>query len=137
MKIKGPPARGGVDEQRMLPMINLVFLLLIFFMLAGAIAAGERFRVHPPRSAEAAAATLSGTALLVAADGRLALGMEPLSDGELTARLEEWLAEHGGQAVLQVKADADTDAAQVTRLLGRVQQAGVTRVHLLTTHAAP
>lgn len=34
----------------MLPLVNIVFLLLIFFMMAGAVSAPEPLKVQPPRS---------------------------------------------------------------------------------------
>ncbi|MCG8693196.1 MAG: biopolymer transporter ExbD, partial [Minwuiales bacterium] len=41
------------DDDRILPLINVVFLLLIFFMLAGRLSAGDPFRVDPPASVSA------------------------------------------------------------------------------------
>ena len=45
------PPRPRNDEERILPLVNVVLLLLIFFMLAGRLAASDPFEIAPPRSA--------------------------------------------------------------------------------------
>ena len=47
------PTRKPDSEERVLPLINVVFLLLIFFMLAGRLSEAELFEVTPPESAGA------------------------------------------------------------------------------------
>ena len=44
------PPRPRNEDERILPLINVVFLLLIFFMLAGRLSASDPFQVEPPRS---------------------------------------------------------------------------------------
>ena len=59
MKIVLPSTRragSGLDDERLLPLINVVFLLLVYFMLAGALSSPAAFRVDPPKSSEAGSA---------------------------------------------------------------------------------
>ena len=44
-------SRPKTSEEGVLPLINVVFLLLIFFMLAGRLASVDPFRTEPPLSA--------------------------------------------------------------------------------------
>jgi len=45
-----PERRPDPTEERVLPLINVVFLLLIFFMLAGSLSVTEPFDIEPPAS---------------------------------------------------------------------------------------
>ena len=44
-----PPKRPRSTEDNILPLINVVFLLLIFFMLAGVLTQSPPFSLTPPR----------------------------------------------------------------------------------------
>jgi biopolymer transport protein ExbD len=45
------PRRRLDEDERILPLINVVFLLLVFFMVAGRLTAGDPFPIDPPESA--------------------------------------------------------------------------------------
>src|SRR3546814_21197217 len=75
-------------EGSILPLINVVFLLLIFFMLVGRLTQAAPFTVTPPVSQQAEAAEPQPAeappeaAIQIAADGRLAPNgrlLEPLA----------------------------------------------------------
>jgi biopolymer transport protein ExbD len=114
---------GGVDDG-VLPLINVVFLLLIFFMVAGRLAAGDPFRIEPLRAAAEGAPPEGEPLLLVAADGRLALDGEAVERAALPGRL-------AGAARLRVKADAAADSVAVARLLAELRAAGVGEARLM------
>lgn len=135
MRLPAPP-RPRFDEQRLLPLINVVFLLLVFFMLAGALASPSPFPLVPPRTQSAAAAEALPEALFVSADGRVALGAQTLAADELDAALARWHAAHAG-AALQLRADARAEAVQVIDLLARLRAQGIARVQLLSAQGAP
>jgi len=125
------PPRKTSDDERILPLINVVFLLLIFFMLAGSLSAVDPFDITPPRSASSGEDDPEEIVVLVSADGRLALDGAPVPDAAfeemLSARLE---AAEGAR--VRLKADGQTDATRVVALMERLRAAGVTRVLLLT-----
>jgi biopolymer transport protein ExbD len=119
------------DEERILPLINVVFLLLIFFMVAGRIAAGDRLPVQPPVSQSNSQPAQRDLTVLVAADGRVALDGEEITVQALGAMVARRVESKPGIAV-RIKADRAADAAAVVRILGIVQSAGVARAQLLT-----
>lgn len=135
------PMRKTDSEERILPLINVVFLLLIFFMLAGRLTAAEPFDVAPPHSAaagapEAAVADRPREAvILLAADGRLALDGAPLDVAALQAALGDRLAATPDLPV-HLKADGDAEAAAVVALMERLRDAGVGRLQLFAQPAA-
>jgi biopolymer transport protein ExbD len=137
MKIVLPSTRragSGLDDERLLPLINVVFLLLVFFMLAGALSSPAAFRVDPPKSSEAGSADAGASALLFGRDGKLAFGAEVVEVEQLQDFSRRWRAVHPG-AALAIKADAEADAAQVLRLLDALRATGIDRVVLMTTRA--
>jgi len=128
-------ARKADSEERILPLINVVFLLLIFFMLAGRLAASDLFRVEPPESAAATEASAleaqrAGEVLiLLAADGRLALDGAPVERQALTSAVAARLAE-APKARVVLKADGATEAGAVVDLMEGLRDAGVTELEL-------
>lgn len=130
MRLRRPSAPP--EGENVLPMINVVFLLLIFFMIAGAIERADLFDVSPPAAAGARQAEDGGGVLLMAADGRLALDGAEVSRDGLGEALAAFLEARPG-AVVKVKADARTEALEVVALLEDLREAGVEKVVLLAT----
>lgn len=124
------------EGENVLPMINVVFLLLIFFMIAGAIERADLFNVNPPVAGAAREADGDGGVLLVAADGRLALDGTPVSRDGLADALAAF-RQARPEAVLKVKADARTEALEVVGLLEDLRAAKVEKVVLLATEDGP
>lgn len=116
--IERPRAR----VESVVPMINVVFLLLVFFLMTATLAPPDPFETVPP-SAERTVAAEPGTVLFVGAGGELALG-------EL--RGEQIYEIAGGSAEsLVVRADARLEAARLTAILSRLAANGVTEIRLI------
>ncbi|MDT0617118.1 biopolymer transporter ExbD [Salinisphaera sp. P385] len=124
------PQRRRDTEENILPLINIVFLLLIFFMVAGALHTRAPFEVEPPGTEHADGSNPDNHVLAISADGELALGGDTLERAALTARLRE----REGDTLLQVKADSGLPAAELTELLSDIRAAGIPRIRLLTVH---
>lgn len=131
MKIRGPKPRaiGAFD---MVPMINFAFLLLIFVILSGVIAAPDVLSAHPPRSAAQAALDAARDTLVIDAEGRIGFGGEIVEPDLLLTRAQAW-QQGAGERALIVKADAGADAERVVMILEVLRAAGVVRASLLTT----
>ncbi len=126
-----PTRRPRSDEERVLPLINVVFLLLIFFMLAGRLAATDPFRVEPPSSASDAAAGARHVVVLAAADGRIAVDGETVPEDRLVDTVRRRLADDAG-ALVQLKGDASAEATHIVAIMEQLREAGVERLRLLT-----
>ena len=119
------------DEERVLPLINVVFLLLIFIMLAGRLATSDPFRVDPPRSVSDADLQQRTMTVLIGANGRLAL------DGEIMeqAQIREVVAKdvsRGDTLRVLVKADGQVEAVRAVAVMALLREAGIESVKLLT-----
>ncbi len=125
------PPRLKNDEERILPLINVVFLLLIFFMLVGKLAASDPFEIAPPRSASEGPAGTQEMLVLVGADGKLALDGKVLEETALEAAVAERLSA-SEETRVRLKADGRAEATQVIAVMERLRAAGVERLKLLT-----
>lgn len=133
MRLPDPQRRAAGEN--MIPLINIVFLLLIFFMLAGTLSAPEPFRVEPPASRSDTALENREWTLLVGADGQLALDGELLGRERLGEAVANTLAANP-EARLKLKADADITAVALVEVMDALRAAGAERVILLTQQAA-
>jgi biopolymer transport protein ExbD len=107
--------------ESVVPMINVVFLLLVFFLMTAVLTPPDPFEVALP-GAEAPLGETSEIMLVVGASGQLALG---------TARGEAVFSEVPA-GLLKIRADASLDGAELARLVSRLRASGVTRVELVT-----
>lgn len=130
MKITSPPEVGR-SEPSVVPLVNVVFLLLVFFMLVGRIVAPEPLDIEPPRSVSGEDDTGQTVRILLTSDGRLAVDRTVIPESQLAARVSRILADRP-TASFQIKADARVDGVSMIRIMERLQAAGVESLTLLT-----
>lgn len=131
MRFERPQPRRD-SEANLIPLINVVFLLLIFFMLAGRLTPTESMSLEPPRSDRADAALPTILVISIDRDGRTLMAGETLDETALVERLAETLAVAEGPRRLQIKADAHLEAGRLIALLERLRAAGAEELDLLT-----
>lgn len=122
-------------EVNLTPLIDVVFLLLIFFMVSTTFETRQALELTLPETASGAAAEISPVTLVVTAAGVYRLGERELSPAELSAALAaeaEQAREHG----LVVEADGRASHADVVRVLDQASLQGIQRVRIATTEAA-
>ena len=112
----------------MLPLINIVFLLLIFFMIAGSLQKLGPFEVDPPASQTAEGQPEDTIVLWFSNTGEI--GNDDLTGG--LDRLSSMLpADYIGRPV-EIRADHEVEGARVVSLLTRLQELGIEKVQLMT-----
>ncbi|MCO4843974.1 MAG: biopolymer transporter ExbD [Yoonia sp.] len=122
MQFSHPPARQKPES--IVPMINVVFLLLIFFMMTATITQPTPFDVTPP-DARREGELQEDTTLFVAADGRL--GMNGLLGNAVWPALGAMQFE----GPLTIRADAALPAKDLSGILNRLAELGVTSIELV------
>tara|TARA_R110002126_G_scaffold10615_9_gene48896 strand:- start:6956 stop:7369 length:414 start_codon:yes stop_codon:yes gene_type:complete len=122
--------RRASDDDRIMPLINVVFLLLIFFMLAGQLSASDPFEITPPESISIAESGDEEMLVLVGKDGRLALNGKTVGERVLIDTLRA--APEAKRELIRLKADNNAPAAALVSLMGKLREAGVLRIRLLT-----
>lgn len=101
-------------RETIVPMINVVFLLVVFLLLTAEMAPPPPLDVEPP-AAGAARAERAEAVLHVAADGTMAYG---------NLRGEAALAALPAGRPVEIRADADLPAALLAALLARLSGSG-------------
>lgn len=121
-------------DDNMIPLINIVFLMLIFFMIAGQISSSELLKIQPPTSEQRLALEEHDAILLVSDDGKLAFNNQWIKSDTLTESLQQSITESkDAQAFkLLVKTDAILPANELMDLLQQVRAAGILKVSLAT-----
>ncbi|MBO9453493.1 biopolymer transporter ExbD [Tropicibacter sp. R16_0] len=118
-----PPKKDSKSEP-ILPMINVVFLLLVFFLLTAQIAPRAPFDVVPPK-VTLKTGSEAAPVLFVSSDG------ETFFQGETGAEALNAIRAHAQQEIsLILRADAHVDATKIVRLLTELRAAGVNKIQL-------
>ena len=124
------PLTTHIDDQpslNMTPMIDIVFLLIIFFMVGTKFTELERkIGLKVPEISENGALTAAPEKKVVNVyrDGHLTLDRDIVTLTELTQRLVDARAEYPELGVL-VRGDAEGPFQNVASVLGACRQAGV------------
>lgn len=131
--IRTKEAGAGVSIE-MTPMIDMVFLLLIFFLVATTFQQSEReMQIALPFSNSSApiSALLQELIINVDAEGRIILGGRTLTAEELQSRVSESVAANPEQKVT-VRGDRDTAYANIIIVLDICKGAGIQEPYLDT-----
>lgn len=118
------------EFEAVLPLVNIVFLLLIFFMLAGAFTQPDIFKVQLPEAASGANANREDITLLLNHRGELAIAKKRYTEDELIALLKEKLAEK--KIAVQLKADKNIKSQDLISIMEALGQTGLASVKILT-----
>ncbi|MFD3190497.1 ExbD/TolR family protein [Sedimentitalea sp. HM32M-2] len=127
------PARATHSET-IIALIDVVFFLLVFFMLIGRMDATAPFDVAPPVALSGRDMPAGGATLSVARDGRLALDGAGLTRADLEVALTQALRRDEALR-LRINAHRDAELRHVLPLVGQAEALGVRDVVLVVTPA--
>lgn len=111
--------------ESIVPMINVVFLLLIFFLMTAQIAPPEPFEVSPP-TAEKAAEPDGELVLYVGKESAL-----QFQDTAGEAAFTAISAAAGDGQALQLRIDASLDGDRLAQIMQRLSAVGFSRVEVI------
>ncbi|MFT6986623.1 MAG: biopolymer transport protein ExbD [Psychromonas sp.] len=127
--------RQPASDDNLIPLINVVFLMLIFFMVAGQIQRSDPQKIDPPDSISEQAMQKQNTAeLLVTQSGALYLDGKATTQQDLSEQLQRSVTQASDPQsfTVQVKVDAQLDVAQLQITLRSIKAAGLLRISLIT-----
>lgn len=134
------PARSASDDA-LVPLINIVFLLLIFFLLAGTIGPTPQFKVDPPTADSREPLRQESIELAISEEGDVYLAGERIPLDELAVRLgaafDEARRTAGTRIRLDLLADQRLVAARLDPVLAALREAEIEDVYLKTRTRAP
>ena len=112
----------------MSPMMDIVFLLLIFFLVTSTFLPDSGMDLELPESTTVTQSELAPTMISVAEDGALRLDGEAISVEELEQRVAA-LPQSDRQRIT-VRADARVDYGVIVRIIDALRNAGVSGLSL-------
>ena len=110
-------------------LIDVMFLLLIFFMVTSTFRNQPAITLVLPRSATAADTVDTPVILFLTAEGVVYLNDAPVPDAELKGRLEELFSTSKDNRMV-LRADEKANHGDVVSLIDVIKQSGFTRVSL-------
>lgn len=134
MKLARAPRR--TPPESIIPLIDVVFFLLVFFMLIGRMDATAPFEVTPALAVTGQDMPGGGTTLSIGAAGQIALYGAALDKAGALAALKESVAAEPTR-LIRVNAHQDTPLSQVLPLVAAVEAMGARDVVLVVTPQSP
>jgi biopolymer transport protein ExbD len=129
VKIGRTQAGRRDNEQSILPLINIVFLLLIFFMVAGKLSQSDPVRIDTPVSGSESETEVHNGRFLIDREGRLYHGGGEVEREGIGTILQGFDA---SREDVIVKADALAPTGTVLSVITDIRAAGIREVKLLT-----
>ncbi len=122
---------GGV---LMTPLIDMVFLTLLFFMVNAVLSINPAIRVDLPRARSSLGAVGSDVVVTVQADGRVFVDDRGVPLEEFAVELRAALARAGTSSIL-LQADKSLPYERLVEVMDRAKLAGTGRISLATVRS--
>lgn len=134
MKITRPTPRR--HPETIIALIDVVFFLLVFFMLIGRMDATAPFEVSPPTALTGADMPAGGVTLSVAADGTMALDGEAIEPDQIEPRVQALLTTQP-DVLIRINAHRDAALRAILPRIARFEAMGARDVVLVVTPPGP
>lgn len=112
-----------------IPMIDIVFFLLVFFMMSTLYMTNQQtIAINLPRAASAQTDVVKSLQVTVTKNGQIFLGTQPM---ELEALKQQVKADaKSGKAAMVLRADGEVDYAKFMVVLDEMKKCGVQKISL-------
>ena len=118
-------------EIEMTPLIDMVFILLIFFLVTTSFVAETGLSINRPRSGSADSLPRDSISIAIGPDGRIALGGQEAGLFAVRPYLERQLRSRPELAAVII-ADRTVSAERIVRVMDEIRAAGISDVALAT-----
>lgn len=127
---KVPQDNDGFD---LTPMIDVVFLLIVFFMTVASMLTAEKISMNLAVAEESAIPKeiKDRYTFSVTTEGQLYVGANPVTEQEMAQSLSR-LTGRGGQIKIVLRADRDTEHQHVNKVLALCAQYGINDIIFAT-----
>ncbi len=126
----GGKLKGGGDEPitdiNIVPLVDIVLVVLIIFMVTATYIVKPAIKIDLPDAATGENVEPTSLGISVAADGRLMLDGEQITEAALTARVAEEFAKDKNVVCL-ISGDKEARHGDVTHIIDVVKGLGVTK----------
>ena len=130
MRLKGRmELEHGLKEIDIAPLINIIFLILIFFMLAPGLLIQPFIKVSLPKAVTGEAIKYENTEILITAEDLVYFGVKVVTTEELESLLR--LAAKRKQAIL-IKSDKRASLGRVVEIWDMARNIGIAQINIAT-----
>lgn len=140
MNFRGARRKRAEFSIDLMPLIDVVFLLLIFFLITTSFARPKDEHAIPvnlPSGVSGAEASPEDpVTIVVAADGRVRFEDEEIEGADLQQRLQNLKSERPDAAIL-LRGDTDATHGQVVETLDAIKAGGFQKVNLIIKARTP
>lgn len=126
------------QDDGLIPLINIVFLMLIFFMVAGHIEATDAIKVKAPESISDSQQQLEPLEIIVSFNQQISVDNKLVTLAELPAVIETQFqsASSADAFSLLIKVDAGLPVEELQSVLRAIKTTGIKKVSLATQRIA-
>lgn len=121
----------GKRIPQMITLINVIFLLLSFFIIAGRFEPYDPVDVQLPQAQSTALVQPGEIMVSLALDGMITVNYEPVTATALESVLTQMMRKTPGSAV-SIKADARLDANKMIEAMQAIKRAGAVNISITT-----
>ncbi|MBU4305149.1 MAG: biopolymer transporter ExbD [Candidatus Omnitrophica bacterium] len=121
----------GQKEINITPLVDMVFLLLIFFMLTSSFIVLPGITINLPKAVTSEIIKEKNLILTINSDNVLYLNEKPITFSELTGFLDEMVKSKQEKPIL-IKADKDTQLGTVVKVWDICRKVGVSQINIAT-----
>jgi biopolymer transport protein ExbD len=114
------------------PLIDIVFLLLVFFMLTSTFVTPEAIELELPESSSAQSIEITPIIVAINQAGELSLNGNRIVLEHLQSAIAPLMTENS-QTPITLKSDAQTQVQQLLNVMDKIRQAGGTNIALATS----
>lgn len=119
------------NELPVLPMVNIIFLLLIFFIVSGTIEKVDVVPIDPPVAESGKVLDEGHIVISLGRYEEIVLNDEMVTEEDITPMVAQQLKEFPNR-IITIKADASLPAHQLIRMMDYVKAAGGHNLSLVT-----
>jgi biopolymer transport protein ExbD len=116
-------------EVNLTPMIDVVFILLIFFIVTTSFVRESGIDVDPPQAATAEIQSQASILIAITPEGEVWVDREPLALAALGPTVARLQAERPNSSVV-IQADKDARSGRLVEVMDRLRQSGIERMSL-------
>ncbi len=119
-------------EINVTPFVDVMLVLLIIFMVtAPMLATGIKVNLPAAKTAEPLEAKAPVVVVVVAKDGALSVGKDPVSRDELAAKVKTKLGDSNG--VVQLRGDREASYGDVVSVMDELAANGIARIAIVSS----
>ena len=125
--------KGSLDATMKVPLIDVMFNLLIFFMLTSNFVVQSGIRVHLPNAISSEVVRSENLVVTLTGQDLIFLNDQPITINVLTEKIREAAAEN---KTLMLKADTSASLGRVVEIWDLCRQLGVPQINIATNQKA-